>query len=101
MTFSVVYCDPDGAIFAQKMPKNFQACSDETKPKGMFDSVVVMLKSGTCIVRRVNIDALDLAGELLFERFEGKKVVTEDEAVIEKVVVGDSVRGVVGFVGIF
>lgn len=52
----------------------------------MLNAIIVMLKR-TCIVRRVNEDAFYLAGELLFERFEGEKIVAENEAVVEKVVI--------------
>lgn len=53
-----------------------------------------MLKGAACIIRRVDEDAFDLAGEFLFERLEGEQVVTKDKAVVEDVVVGDAVRGV-------
>ena len=44
---------------------------------------------------RVDVDALDLAGELLLERLEGREVVAEDQPVVEEVVLGDPVGGVV------
>ena len=62
----------------------------------MLDAIVVMFKRTTSVIGRVNEDALDPAGEFLFESFEGEEVVAEDEAVIEQVVVGDAVLGVVG-----
>jgi hypothetical protein len=49
----------------------------------MLNTIVVMLERTTSVVRRVDEDALDFASELMFQRFEGKKIVTEDEAVIE------------------
>src|SRR5712691_7962299 len=55
-----------------------------------------MRESGSSIVRRVNVDALDLTGELLFERFEGEEVVAEDETIVEKIVVSHAVRSVIG-----
>ena len=51
----------------------------------MLNPVIVVLERTAGVVRRVNVDALDLAGELLFERFEGEQIVAEDEAVIEQV----------------
>ena len=51
----------------------------------MFDAIIVMLEGAAGVLRRVDVDALDLAGELLFERFEGEEIVAEDEAVIEQV----------------
>ena len=67
----------------------------------MFNPVIVVLKRTASVVWRINKDALDLAGELLFEGFEGEEVVTEDEAIVENVVVGDAVWGVVRLLGIF
>jgi hypothetical protein len=63
-------------------------------------AIVVMLERTTGVVRWINIDALDLAGEFLFECFESEKVVAEDETVIEPIVVGDTVLRVVRFVRI-
>ena len=51
----------------------------------MLNPIIVMLKRAAGIVRRVNEDAFDLAGELLFESFEGEEIVAEDEAVVEQV----------------
>ena len=48
------------------------------------------------VVRPIDVDALNFTSELLFQRFEGEEIVAEDEAVIEKVVVGNAVLGVVG-----
>jgi hypothetical protein len=50
---------------------------------------------------RIDIDALDLAGELLFERFEGEQIVAEDEAVVEAVVVRDAMLGVIRLLRVF
>lgn len=61
----------------------------------MFKPVVVMLECTASVVRRINVDALDFARELLLKCFEGEQVVAEDEAIIEDVVVGDSMRGMV------
>jgi len=49
----------------------------------VLDSFAIVGESATRIARRVDDDALDLAGGLLFERLEGKQVVAEDEAVVE------------------
>jgi hypothetical protein len=54
-----------------------------------------VLKCCPRVVRWVNEDALDLAGELLFQRLEGQQVVAEDQPVVEEIVIGDPVRGVV------
>lgn len=61
----------------------------------MLYRVVVMLKCIAGVIRRINVNALNLARELLFERFEGKEVVAENKSVVEDVVVRDSVLRVV------
>lgn len=55
-----------------------------------------MLERTAGVVRRIDVDALDLAGELLFEGFQGKQVVAEDQAIVEQVAVGDPVHRMVG-----
>src|SRR5262245_50973719 len=66
----------------------------------MLNTIVVVFKRATCIVRWVDEDTLNLAGEFLFEGFKGKKVVAEDEAVIEQVAVSHAVRRVIGLLWI-
>ena len=51
----------------------------------MLNPIIVMRERAAGVVWWVNEDALDLAGELLFERFEGEQIVAKDEAVIEQV----------------
>jgi hypothetical protein len=60
----------------------------------VFDAVVIMLKCLPCIERRVNVDALYFAGEILFECFEGEEVVAVDEHIFCGVS-ADAVFGVV------
>jgi hypothetical protein len=67
----------------------------------MFNTIVIMCKRCASVVRRVDIDALNLAGKFLFERFEGKEIVAKDETIVEDVVVGDSMRSVVRLLRIF
>ena len=43
------------------------------------------------IVWWINEDTPDSAGEILFERLESKKVVPEDESIVENIVAGDTV----------
>ena len=61
----------------------------------MFNSIVIVLERAASVVRRVNEDALDLAGELLFERFEGEQIVAKDQPVIEAILAGHPVRRVI------
>jgi hypothetical protein len=57
-------------------------------------SIFIVSKSASCIVWRINIYTLNPAGELLLKGFERKKVVAEDQAIIEKVIVCNSLLGV-------
>lgn len=43
----------------------------------MFNGIIVILEGRSRVVGRINVDALDFAGELLFEGFEGEEVVEE------------------------
>jgi hypothetical protein len=60
-----------------------------------------MFESAAGVVRRVDVYAFDLTRELLFERFESKKVVAEDETIIEQVVIGHAVRRMIGLLRVF
>jgi hypothetical protein len=67
----------------------------------MFNAVIVMLERAAGVVRRVNEDALNFAGEFLLQGFEGEQIVAKDEAVIEPVIIRDAVLGVIGFLRVF
>lgn len=67
----------------------------------MLNPVIVVCERATSVIRRVDEDALDLAGELLFEGFKGKQVVAEDKSVVEQIVVGYTVLRVIGLFHIF
>jgi len=95
MAFRVIDCDPNGSVVGKQPPKELKSAAHQGEPYGVLKSVVIVLKRTASIVRRVNEDAFDLAGEFLFERLEGKQIVAEDEAIIEHIVVSDAMRGVV------
>ena len=58
----------------------------------MLVSVIVVLERLLCIEWRVDVDALNLAGELLFEGFERQQVVAKNQTVVKDVAVRESVR---------
>ena len=58
----------------------------------MLDAIIVVLEGAAGVVRRIYVDALHLAGEVLLQGFEGEEVVPVDEAVVEEVPVRDPVR---------
>jgi len=60
-----------------------------------------MLKRTARVIRRVDLDALDLAGEFLFEGFEREEIIAANEAIIEHVAIGHAVRRVIGLLRIF
>jgi len=44
----------------------------------VFHSIIIILKCGASVVRRIYEDAFDLPGELLLQSLERKQVITED-----------------------
>jgi hypothetical protein len=58
----------------------------------MFNPIVVVLECAACVVWRIDEDALNLAGEFLFEGFKREKVIAENELIIEDIMVGNAVR---------
>ena len=56
----------------------------------MFDTIVVMFESATGVVRRIYINAPDFSSELLLQRFKREQVVSEDQSIIEDVVLSNS-----------
>ena len=61
----------------------------------MLHPVIVVLEGAARIIRRVDEDALHLAGVVLLQRFEREQIVPLDEQIVEKVAVRDPLRGVV------
>ena len=60
-----------------------------------------MLERRARVVRRVDVDALDLASELLLQGLERQQVVAEDEPVIEDVVARHALRSVIRLLRVF
>ncbi len=67
----------------------------------MFNSIIVMLKRAAGVVRWVNEDALNLAGELLLKRLQREQIVAKNKFVIEKVIVRDAMLRVMRFCRVF
>ena len=86
MCFVVVDGNPDRSILREKPAQDLQPITHERKPQRVLDSIIVVRERRARVVRRIDIDALDLSGELLLQRLERKQVVAEDEPVIEDVV---------------
>ena len=66
----------------------------------MLHPIVIVRKGGTGIVRWIYEDTLHLAGVFGFEGFQGEKVISEDELVVEEVIIGDAVHRVVTLGGV-
>lgn len=47
------------------------------------------------VVRRIDIDALNLPGKLMLQRFASEQVVAEDQAVVELIVLSDLLVGMI------
>jgi hypothetical protein len=66
----------------------------------MLHTVIIVFKCTARVERRIDVNALDLSSELLLEGFERKEVVAENEAAIEKVVIGYALHRVIGLLRI-
>jgi hypothetical protein len=93
---TIVDMNKQSTIGGKEVAKKLKSISHEIEPKGMLDTIIVVLECLLCVERRVDIDALDLVGELLLQSLQGQEVVAEDQPVVEEVVVGDPVSRVVG-----
>jgi hypothetical protein len=62
----------------------------------MLHPVIVVLECASSVVRRIDVNAFDLSSEFLFQGFEGEKIVTEHESILEQVLVCRSVHRVIG-----
>ena len=100
MRLVVINRDPKRPILRQQPSDNLQPIPHQRQPEGMLQSVVIMGEGTASVVRRVDENALDLAGKLLFERFEGQQVVPEDEAVVEQVMIGNPMRRDAGLLSV-
>src|SRR5712691_583039 len=67
----------------------------------MFQTVFVVLKRGTCIIWWVNINALNLPSEFLFQRLQRQQVVPVDQYVVENVLLTHPVRRMVRLLWVF
>ena len=94
----VIQIDPSSL---SSLPEKIKPVAHQRKPQRVLNAIVVVLECAPGVVRRVDVDALDLAGELLFQRLEREQVVAEDEPVVEEVVIRDAVLRVVGLLRVF
>ncbi len=62
----------------------------------MFHPVIVVFKSRTRVIRRINIDTLNFTRKLLLQCLERQQVVTKYQPIIEDIIFTDAVLGVVG-----
>src|SRR5665213_1646100 len=67
----------------------------------MLYTIVILSKSRSRVVRRINEDTFYLAGKLLLQRLEREQVVAKDEPVVEDVLVADTLLGVVALLRVF
>ncbi len=67
----------------------------------MLQSIVIVLERTPCVLGRIDEDALHLPGELLLQRFQRQQVIAEDQPVVEDVVIGHAMLGVVRLLAVF
>ena len=79
MAFIIVYGNPDAAVLAQELSKEFEARVHHVQPGRVFEVVVVMLERGAGVVRRIDVDALHFAGVERQQRLQRLQVVAVDE----------------------
>jgi hypothetical protein len=61
----------------------------------MLYPIIVVRKRCPSVVRWIDVNALDLASELLLQGFEGEEIVAKNEAVVEDVTISHSMRGMI------
>jgi hypothetical protein len=66
----------------------------------MLNPIVIMRKGAAGVVGRIDEDALHPAGIILLEGLESEEVVAVDKLIVEEVVFGNAVGGVVALLGV-
>ena len=66
----------------------------------MLDAIIVVFEGLVGVERRIDVDALNLTRELLFERLQREQVVAVNQSVVEDVVAAHAVRRVVRTLGL-
>ena len=61
----------------------------------MLNSIIIMRERAAGVVRRVNEDALNLAGELLLKSFQREQIVAKNKFVVENIVVSHAMLRVI------
>ena len=67
----------------------------------MLQSVVIIIKRHSRVVRRINKNTLHLPRVILLQRFQREEIVPEDQFVIKEVVFPDAMRGKAGLLRVF
>jgi hypothetical protein len=67
----------------------------------MFKAIIVVFESASCVVWRINVDALNFALKLTFQSLKCEQIVTKDKPVIEQIARGHSMMRVIGPLRIF
>jgi hypothetical protein len=81
MPLVVVDADPDRAVLAQELAEKLEPRHDHGQPLRVLEVVVVMLEGRPGVVRRIDVDALHLAGEERQQRLQRLEVVALDQHV--------------------
>jgi hypothetical protein len=67
----------------------------------MLHPIIIMFKSTARVIWRINKNALNLPRELLLQRFQRKEVISEDQPIIENVMVAYAVLRMIRLLRLF
>ena len=66
------------------------------EPNRMLEAVVIVVEGVSGVVGRVDVDALDLACELLLKRLQCEQIIPVDQPVIEDIGIRNALRSPIG-----
>jgi len=91
----------DESVGAKQPSKHGQSIAHKPQPYRMLDRIVIMFECLTSVIRRINVNALDSAGEFFFQCFQREQVVAKDQAIVEEVILRNSLRRMIRKLWVF
>src|ERR1700733_12031998 len=67
----------------------------------MLNSIFILVKSRASVVRRINIDTFNFATKFLLQGLKRQQIVAKDQSVVEDIMIGNSLRGMIRLRWIF
>jgi hypothetical protein len=93
MALVVINRHPQRAVIPQQSMQKLDSITDQAQPDRMLDTIVEVFESRPRVVRWVDEHTLDLSRKFLLQRFQGQQVVANNQSVVEQIVLGDSMGG--------